>query len=253
MLLQELRRLEPDAQQVSLGSHKVWMWQTVVPAFTFNNILLLASDEMAVEIKARTGFSTDLAKGLLDVVVPWKGFDTQAKTITVLPWSRSPHRFDQAVIAPPVVARCFQHQSEILQRACFWAFPSYSGEFKSGQNEGELDATIRRAGEVHVVEWDRAPAPHMKFQLLDTWPGGMLAKRKKPLQLPYRILSKYIWEIPIESVRVRLQDILGRDLVVIRQAQGLVFSGDLLSNPERIEKPEDANRRLLSFLRGGDF
>ena len=89
MLLQELRRLEPDAQQVSLGSHKVWMWQTVVPAFTFNNILLLASDERAIEIKARTGFSTELAKGLLDVVVRWEGFEAQAKTITVLPWPRS--------------------------------------------------------------------------------------------------------------------------------------------------------------------
>jgi hypothetical protein len=121
------------------------------------------------------------------------------------------------------------------------------------QVEAEFDATIRSAGEVHVVEWDRMPAPHCKFQLLDPWPGGMLAELKKPAQLPFRILSTYIWTIPIESVRVRLQDILGGDLVVTRQAKGLVFSGDMLSKAKRIEKPEDANRRLLSFLRGRDF
>ena len=193
----------------------------------------------------------ELAEALLDLVVPWDGFDAQAKTITVLPWRRSRYEFDQAVIAPPIVAQCFIHESEVLQRACFWAFPSYSGEFRTGQDEGEVEATIRRAGEVHVVEWDRVPAPHIKFQLLDAWPGGMLSKRKKPLQLPFRTLTKYIWELPIEKVRVRLQDIVGRDVVVVRQATGLVFSGELVRTPKRIKKPEDADRRLLSFLRGG--
>lgn len=253
MLLRELQRLEPDARRVSLGSHEVWMWQTIVPAFTFDNLLFLQADQRAIEIKARKGFQISVAQVLLDLVVQSEAFDPQAKTISVLTWPGSPHMFEQAVIAPPKVAHCFNHQSEVLERACFWAFPSYSGEFKTGQDEAEFEATIRRAGEVNIVEWDREPAPHIKFQLLDAWPGGMLAKRKKPLQLPFRILSKYIWELPIERVRVRLQDILGRELEVFRDAKGLVFSGETLTTPARIEKPDRANRRLLSFLGGGDF
>ena len=253
MLLQEFRGLEPDARQITLGLHKVWTWQTVVPAFTFTSVVLFHAENRAIEVKARQGYSDEIAAALLDFLARWDGFDADARTIAVLPWRKSSTQFDRAVVAPPLVAHCFRHQSDILERACFWAFPCYSGEFKSGQDESEFEATIRRAGEVHIVEWDRNPAPHMKFQLLDPWPGGMLAKRKKPLQLPFRILAKYIWELPVETVRVRLQDILGRDLVVTHQAKGLVFSGEMLSKPERIEKQKDANRRLLSFLRGGDF
>lgn len=229
LLLQEFRRLEPDAQQVSLGSHTVWTWHTVVPAFTFDNLLCLQSDQRAIEIKARKGFAINVAHALLDLVVQAGAFDLGAKTISVLPWPGSPHGFDQAVIAPPTVAHCFLHESEILERACFWAFPSFSGEFKTGQNEEAFEATIRRAGEVHVVEWDREPAPHIKFQLLDAWPGGMLAKRRKPTQLPFRILAEYIWELPIEKVRVRLEDIHGRHLMVCRQPEGLIFSSEKLS------------------------
>lgn len=253
MLLQELQRLEPDAQLVALGSHKVWIWQTVVPAFTFENLLLLQSDQRAIQVKARKGFTIDLARAVFDLVVKWGAFDREARTITVLSWPDWGKPFDQVVIAPPMIAHCFRYQSEILNNTCFWAFPTYSGEFITGQDEAEVEATIRRSGEVQIAEWDREPAPHIKFQLLDVWPGGALLKQRTPVQLPFRILAKSIWELPIETVRVRLQDIRGRDLVVLRQPNGLLFSGEKLSKPERIDTPDVANRRLLSFLRGGDF
>jgi hypothetical protein len=252
-LEQEFRRLEPDATQVTLGRHKVWKWQTVGPAYPFTSLLLLQTNIRAIEVTGRQGYSDDLATRLLDFISSWEGFDVEAKTITVLPWRRSQKSFDQVGVAPPLVAHRFQYQSKVLERVCFWVFPCFSGEFKTGQDAAEFDATLWHFGEVHVVEWDRVPSPHIKFQLLDPWPGGMLRKLNTPRQLPFRTLATYLWSLPIERTRILLQDILGRDLVVIRRSKGLAFSGETLKRPQIIANEEAATARLLSFLRGGNF
>lgn len=253
MLVQELQRLEPDARPLKLGTHRVWTWDVVVPAHTFTNVFLPLADEKAIQLTARSGFSSDLSRSLLNLVSRWEGLDIQAKTLSVLPGLRSGTDFDQAGIAPPNVANRFEHESDYLRKRCFWVFPCYSGEFRSGQDESEFDATIRRSGNVSVVEWDRLPAPHIKFQLLDPWPGGMLAKRKKPVQLPFRILSSYLWELPVEKTRILLHDISGRALVVIHKKGGLVFCGEFLPAPQIVTGRREATDRLMSFLRGKDF
>jgi hypothetical protein len=92
------------------------MWQTVVPAFTFTNVLLPLPGEKAIELKARKGFSNDLAQSLLDLVARWRSLDITAKTLSVLPGLRSRSVFDQAGVAPPIVANCFIHRSDYLQK-----------------------------------------------------------------------------------------------------------------------------------------
>jgi hypothetical protein len=158
-LVAELLVVRPDAAATTLGGHEVFRVRDETPAHRFESVIKRLDGSRLIELTARDSFDARLAKFLLDraaeVELPTRG----SVTIRVFP-IRFPARwtFECVVVAPPRVAKRFEHESVSLRRATYWVVPAFQGEF---DDRAGGDAFWHQLGRKDgwrsvVVRWDRS-------------------------------------------------------------------------------------------------
>ena len=209
----ELRGIEPHARRLGLGGRDCLHFQIAAPAFTFDNIVAPHQDGVVV-LKARDSYRADLAEELLQFI---QGKELAPDAILVHQGFRSrATRFDHVTVVPPRWANCFQHQSDYLQRRSYWVLPSYRCEFQSGLNGQEFELLIgNKGGRIAVADWNRAPTPQARIQLLTEWPGGSLRRTRTPGIVYWQAVVRTATELP-DDVAIRILNIVGDELRVSR-------------------------------------
>ncbi len=69
-----------------------------------------------------------------------------------------PWAFDALVVAPPAVAKRFEHKSAVLQRVTNWVVPAFDGEFADRADGATFWHQLYRKDGWRsvVVRWDRS-------------------------------------------------------------------------------------------------
>src|SRR5262245_28828147 len=117
-----LRELHPNLTPATLGGHDVFHFRTVTAADVFESVVGDIGGGRLAELTARDSFHKRLAGFLLDRVAEVDLPGLQARTIRVLPVTfPRPWRFESVVVAPPRVAKRFEHESAALRRITYWA------------------------------------------------------------------------------------------------------------------------------------
>lgn len=203
-LLKELLSLEPGAAELELAGQKCFHYAVKVPAFTLD-FVVVARDDALVVLKARDSYDEELATGLAELVA---GKPLLSDTVMVHEGFSCPGRsFDRVTIVPPRWAGCFSGQSELLQACSYWAFPSHRCEIQPGFRGEDFSFLIGKGARISVMDWNREPTPQARVQLLTAWPGGMLAKRKKPGIIQWESVIHTVTSMP-PGVSVRLLNAL---------------------------------------------
>lgn len=163
----ELAQIEPNAKQVRLGSHSVYRFQTVTPAHTFISVIKPENSGKVIQLTARDSFADTLAQHLLDQMDKIDLGDQASECIRVHPFAcPDPWKFDVVVVAPPLVAKRFEHQSKALSRATFWIVPAFSQEFRDKDSDKTFWHQLGRKDgwRVHVIDWNREFKTERKWE-----------------------------------------------------------------------------------------
>jgi hypothetical protein len=154
----ELLRIEPEAQQIMLGDHKVYRSQRVTPAHTFASIVKATSASELIQLVARDSYADSLAQHLLDEAGKAELEDRSSERLRVSASAfPDPWKFDAVVVVPPLIAKRFEHRSNLLSLATFWVVPAFAQEFKDGESGKAFWHQLGRKDgwRVHVVDWNR--------------------------------------------------------------------------------------------------
>jgi hypothetical protein len=153
-LTRELLRLKPTAAPVDMSLDDAYHFRTIVPAFTFDFLVVVHSNIAATVAKARSGFSLTVAQSVVTATAKLAASNLEADTLTVLEHQvASGTAFDRVVLLPPKIANCFVNQSDVLQAACSWVFPAYAGEFSSGMRGKDFEWRISNKNRERVEMW----------------------------------------------------------------------------------------------------
>jgi hypothetical protein len=154
----ELIKVAPKAERITIGSHRVYRFQVSTPACTFVSVAKTYASGSMIELTARDSFADDLAQQLLDHADTLELGDREADWIRVYPFEYSlPRRFNSIVVVPPLIAKRFDHQSEALSLVTFWVLPAFASEFRDGDSAKRFWHQLYRKDSfrVHVTNWNR--------------------------------------------------------------------------------------------------
>ena len=157
---QELRRVWPDCEHVTLGDHQVFFREYRVPAHEYHAVLKLLEFQHAIELTARDSYDAALAEQLLDQTERISTEHFCKPGITVFDHQFDlPYTFSSVVFVPPSIAQPFKTESEQLNRNTAWFFPAYEGEFADGESSKDFWHHLRRRDDkqISVIRWDRQP------------------------------------------------------------------------------------------------
>jgi hypothetical protein len=158
-LVGELLRVWPDAAPARLGEHDVFRYRYETPAHKFESVVKFVDGPRVIELTARDSFDQRLARFLLDAAagldLPALGSGRVRVAAAQFPagWP-----FECVVVAPPRVARRFDHQSARLRRVTYWVLPAFAGDFRAGEHGEEFWHQVYRKDGwgVTPVRWDRS-------------------------------------------------------------------------------------------------
>lgn len=168
----------------------------------------------------------DIAEDVLEFIFASKVPPSRRGAVTVLDGFQSSRcKFDAVVCVPPSIARKFDTQSDRLAEVTTWVVPAYSCEFLDGQSGKDFQFAISTRGAgIEAMEWDRHPVPQLRVQLMTDWPGGMLAKRKKPGMVSLSMIAVMIEDLPNESVELCIVDLRDRKMHVRKNGDMVYYS-----------------------------
>lgn len=170
----ELKKLKPNAEELKFGETSCLHYQTVVPAHTFDFVVLLREHDLLV-VRARGSFNRELAANIVKFCEGRKS-ETGIKVFDG--FSSPGYSFDCITLAAPSISRCFSSESEYLAEIATWAFPSFACEFRTDPDGENFDFLLGKGSRIEAIDWNREPTPQARIRLLTDWPGGLLRKRK---------------------------------------------------------------------------
>lgn len=156
--LPDLLRLHEEGKLSSFGNYRVFQFQIETPAHSFESVVSELGDGRLVELTARDSYDSRLAEFLLDKAHRVELPGMRARTIRVIPSTfPAPWQFDCFVIVPPTLAKRFEHESVVLQRATYWIVPAFIGEFVDRADSKAFWHQLRRKDgwKSVVIRWDR--------------------------------------------------------------------------------------------------
>ncbi len=154
----ELRTVWPDGTLASIGKHEVFRHHDETPAHKYDAIVKFLDSSRLVELTARDSFDEYLSEFILDGLeslrIPALRSECISVSKLVFP---TPWLFECVVVAPPRIAARFETESANLAQATFWVIPTFTGEFKHGENTKSFWHQVRRKDgwRSDVVKWDR--------------------------------------------------------------------------------------------------
>jgi hypothetical protein len=213
-----VRVAQPGAELFTLGRHQGLSWSTTTPAFTIvANVVEAKGAEGAFLVQARDSYDPSVAEALFDAAVSL-GLDFSSAVVRLNQCSLG--RFDELVFVPPAIAQLQKHGPALLRDSLGWVIPAHHGEFRDGQPGEEFWYSVHRGGKISPINWNREPCPLIRVQLMDAWPGGMLARTTKAFTfLDSEMLTLVLQEIP-HGLRLRIVNSLQQTLVVSRLESG---------------------------------
>ena len=159
-VIEELKKTVPETRQEKLGDFDVYRFETVTPAFTFENVLVNIGEQYLIQIIAKDSFDEELAIFLLKYLekIDFNVENTNKLTVLNVKYP-SNWEFNTLVITPPAIAERFKHQSDVLGKVTFWVFPAFDGEFTSEYSKKEFNHQLGRKDgwRTDISNWNRKP------------------------------------------------------------------------------------------------
>ena len=157
-IVAELMEVWPETTRVVLGKHEAFRHQFDTPAHQYASVLKLIEGPRFIELTARDSFDDRLAEFLLDGIDGRRLPGLRSGRIRVfavkfpVPWP-----FECIVVAPPAIARRFEHESVPLRRVTYRVVPAFAWEFRDGEAGETFWHQIRRRDgwNVSVIRWGR--------------------------------------------------------------------------------------------------
>ncbi len=152
----EILRVQPDASRMCVGEDSIIHYENVTPAHSFDYFVQVERDHF-MQIRTRDGYHEGVLSALFARAKAIDVTALPADCLTVLGDFHAPlGSFTALGVAPPALARCFEHGSEMLKGRGYWIFPLLAGEFDGGESEAQFAFDIGNKGRrIRVIDWGR--------------------------------------------------------------------------------------------------
>lgn len=154
---EEVKKIAPDSEPLKVGSFSGFKHVKATALHTFVYIDLFVEGLGFIHVVSRNSFDEDLLTCLVREFERNR-IKNYKKNVLRMHVGQGLKHFDCYGLAPPLLAKAYSHESELLTKHGYQLFPMHGIEFLDGFSEDQFWSQRLRKDQwaVNVLRWDRS-------------------------------------------------------------------------------------------------